>query len=313
MSLHHVYIPGEFKYFYGNTAVKKSLKSVLRRNPEDVPRAYFFHGASGCGKNALAEILRQKLQIDDIGYRYYDTATTRGIDTIRSIRDLLDYGGRALFVMDEVHQVTGAAAEALLAALLDTPENKYFVLCTSEPGKVKTTIKRRCHVAEVKPLNRTTMEKYLNGIIASEQVETDERVIDRIVKASSGSPGIALGILDSVIGMTDVNQAIDIVDSWDSDTDTALELCQAVANQRWHDCQVFLTRTKIDPMTLKNAVMGYLRKIIINPKTDFQKCGLVAQQMTIFIEIQPQHGLPGIAMASFLSCDAGTEVDDLPF
>ena len=312
MSLHHIYIPDDFKYFYGNTAVKKSLESVLGRNPEDVPRAYFFHGAAGCGKNALAEILRIKLEIPDLGYRYYDTATHTGVDNIREIRKLLDYGGKMMFVLDECHRVSGAAADAVLSALLDTPTNKYFVLCTSEPGKVNPTVKRRCHVAELKPLNRTVMEKFLMDVIASEQVETDERIIDRIIKASNGSPGVALGILDSVIGMTGVNEAIEIVDSYDVDTDKALEFCQAIAYQRWYECQMFLTRTKIDPVTLKNAVMGYLRKIIINPKTDFQKCRTTSKQMALFIDLQPQNGLPGVAMASFLACTVD-EPNDMPF
>ena len=312
MSLHHVYIPDDFKYFYGNTAVKKSLESVLARNPEDIPRAYFFHGAAGCGKNALAEILRAKLEIPELGYRYYDTATTRGIDTVREIRELLTYGGKMMFVMDECHQITPAALEGMLSALLDTPMHKYFVLCTSEPGKIKPSIKRRCHVAEVKPLNRTVMENFLIDVIASEGVETDERVINRIVKASDGSPGTALGILDSVIEMTDVNEAIEIVDSYDINSDTAIDFCRAVNNQRWHDCQVFLKRTKLDHMVLKNAVMGYLRKVLVET-SDFQKCEVTAKQMTMFIDLQPQNGMPGIAMASFLACTVGSAVDDIPF
>jgi len=309
MALHHAYIPEIFDHLYGNDALKKSLKSVLSRRDEDIPRAYLFHGPSGCGKNALADILYSELGINTL--RYYDTATTRGIDTIRGIRELLAYGGKEMFVLDECHQITGAAAEALLNALLDTPSGKYFVLCTSEPAKIKPTIKRRCYKAELKPLTTTTMERYLTDILTSENKEIDDRVRDRVVKFSDGSPGIALNMLDSIMDMEDVDKAIEVVEMWSEEPTEALELCQAVMHQRWADVKRFLIRTKMDPTTLQRAIVGYLNSVLLRSK-DYQKSLRVSEQMAALFEYDPSQQKPGLTLACFVACNTD-EPDDIPF
>ncbi len=250
--------------------------------------------------------------LNDIGYNYYDAATTRGIDTIRTIREKLTYGGKEVYVMDEFHQCTTTAAEGLLVALENPPPDKYFILCTSEPGKIKTTIKRRCFNCEVKPLSSNEMREFLEDILATEEIEIDDRIFQNIRKSSQGSPGVALSILDGIIDIhEDVDASIKMVESWSEVTYDSLELCRAVAAGRWREAQANLKSNKTDSIILKRNISGYLRKIMLN-ETDYAKVSQAAARLMPFTEMRIEDGNVGLALAVFLACNV-SEDSDLPF
>jgi DNA polymerase III gamma/tau subunit len=312
MPLQHLYRPQELEFFYGNEALKKSLTKALTRE-DDIPSSYFIKGPPGCGKTSLAEIIAAELGIPehDIGYNYYDAATTRGIDTIRTIRDRITYGGKQVYVLDEFHQCTSTAAEGLLIALENPPPDKYFILCTSEPGKIKTTIKRRCMNLEVKPLSFDEMHEFLEDVLATEDVKMDDRITQAIRKNAQGSPGIALSIMDGVIDIyEDVDASMKMVEAWSEVTYDSLELCRAIAAGRWREAQTNLKNNKTSAIILKGSIMGYLRKIMLN-ESRFAKAHEAAQKMIPFTEMRVEDGNAGLALAVFMACN--TTEDDIPF
>lgn len=315
MPLQNIYRPKKLDELYGNSALVKSLKLALeRKNQEDIPSAFFFHGDAGCGKTTMAHILKEHFEVSDQHFRYYDAANTRGIDTVRTIREIASFGGKMMFVLDEVHQLTGPAQEGLLLPLQDPIPNKYFVLCTTEPGKIKLTIKRRCFNGEVKALSFREMGKFLDDIIESELGEDrlDDQVYQEIVKHSNGSPGLALNLLDSVIDVLDKKEALEILSQWTTESDSR-HIGRAVHNNRWREVQQILSTTENSQVErMRQGIMGYLRKVMLDQKNNDNVTGEAAAKLAIFLEVTPDQHINGLASACYMATHL-SEPNDIPF
>lgn len=140
MPLHTNYRPESLDEIVGNEAAIESLRSVLSRE-KDIPHSYFLTGLPGGAKTTTARIIKIILGIERGDYYEYNTANTRGIDTIRDISSGCEmmpmFGSRKMYMMDECHQLTGPAMEAMLKLLEEPPPHVYFAMCTSEPEKIK--------------------------------------------------------------------------------------------------------------------------------------------------------------------------------
>jgi DNA polymerase-3 subunit gamma/tau len=208
MTLNVDYRPQSLDEMVGNEAGITSLRSKLKC--DDIPKSYFFTGAPGCGKTTLAYVIKEELKISDFDFHEYDAANTRGIDTIREIKANVAKapmdGDRKLYLIDEAHQVTGTAMEALLKLLETPPKHVIVVLCTSEPEKIKPNtlkaVRRRCFELEVKTLTRGKILNLLKEILEAEEApDFPDKILKKIATSCWGSPGQALSLLDSVIDM----------------------------------------------------------------------------------------------------------------
>ena len=203
MPLHTIHRPATLDDIIGNESVVDSLRSVLARD-KDKPHSFLFTGPSGTGKSTLAKILKTELNCSNSDFYLFNSSNQRGIETIRDIIDSCQFapmsGEVKLFVLEEFHQVTGPAQEALLVTLEEPPSHVYFVLCTTESDKLKPTIKRRCHHYEMKPLNTIELNTLIIRTLEKEGInEFPENVINKIISVCDGSPGKALNLLDTVI------------------------------------------------------------------------------------------------------------------
>ena len=172
--LHLAYRPKNFDEIFGNTAVIESLKSIFSRK-SDFSHAMLFQGPSGCGKTTLARIVKDLLGCKGSDYTEINASNNRGIDTARLIVDNMKYrpmipGSKCrVYLLDECHQITGDAANALLKALEDTPAHVYFLLCTTNPGKLLQTIRNRCMIFEVQSLTDDQLVELLKWVLDCEE------------------------------------------------------------------------------------------------------------------------------------------------
>jgi len=322
MTLPIKYRPKTLDDFIGNETAIKSLASVLDRE-EGVPSSFFFTGLPGGGKTTLARIIKEQLDVSDMDFYEYNTANTRGIDTIRKIAENVSYapmsGGKKLYLLDEAHMVTGPALEALLKLLEEPPEHAHFVLCTSEPSTIKPNtlkaIRRRCHEIELKALIRGQLMRLLKGICKKEGKEPNLSVIKKIAKSCWGSAGQALSMLDSVIDMDDEEEAEQAIENLVSSEASIAEICKTLidpkfgAANKWDKIRKLIPKLSGEPESIRYAINGYLNKVLLSRGGVPKKLAAV---VACFTDSFMYTGKAGVTLGCFYACLENSK-DDVPY
>lgn len=304
LPLHTKYRPKSLDEFLGNDSVVESLRSLLQRK-EGMPHAFLFTGPAGCGKTTLGRIVAKELGCEEgTGLYEYDAATTRGIDTIRQIREASRYtsffGGNKIYLLDEVHQVTSDGQEALLKILEHPPEHIYFILCTTEPGELKDTLRQRCTSYQVNPLQRAKLTKLLTTVIGAEGVEVSPEIIKDIAHNSGGSPRNALVMLDQIMDMSEGVDVKDILKDGGSVDVQVNEICRLLLETRkgrWKDVALLLTKYNKDVEKLRRGIAGYLMAVLLSKEDD-----RVGEILECFLTSYMYIGKAGLVHSCYLAC-----------
>jgi len=268
MSLYRKYRPKSLKTFIGNEADAASIQKHID-NPER-PHTYLVSGPSGCGKTTIARIFAKELGAGKLSIHEINTANNRGIDSAREIEESMKYpalgNGVKIFIIDECHNMTKVAQDALLKPLEDTPKHVYFFLCTTDPQNLKKAIHTRSTPIKVKPIDSEKIYKLLRKVVAKEGKEVDKGILEEIADTCEGSPRQALVTLENIIDMTDKKQMRVVIKSGQVDEAEVKELCQALLNgEKWKAVSAILKRMKgLEPESVRYAVMGYMNAVLLN-------------------------------------------------
>ena len=321
MSLHLDYRPKTLDDIVGNETAVASLASVLDR--KNVPPSFFFTGIPGSGKTTLARIIKNYLDVSDMDFYEYNTANTRGIDTIRGINvncglSPMD-GKKKVYLLDECHMITGPALESLLKLLEEPPSHVHFILCTSEPQTIKANtlkaIRRRCHECELKPLIRGQLIRLMKSICKKEEIDFPVSVIRKIATSCWGSAGQALSMLDSVIGVEDEETAEEAIENLIVSEASVVEICRLLINgklsaiNKWNKIRKLIPKLSGEPESIRYAILGYLNKVILNHG------GLpinLAAIVACFTDSFMYTGKAGVTLGCFYACLEKSE-EDVPF
>ncbi len=215
------YRPATFADVIGQDHITELLKKAI--SAERVAHAYLFCGPRGIGKTSCARILAKSLNCQTgstltpcgvcpscqeitkgSGFDVIeiDGASNRGIDEIRTLRENVkfapSYGKYKIYIVDEVHMLTGEAFNALLKTLEEPPEHAKFIFATTEPHKLPSTILSRCQRYDFKRISLKTLVASLNDICQKEKFSVTEDGLYAIAKAAQGSFRDALSILDQI-------------------------------------------------------------------------------------------------------------------
>jgi DNA polymerase III gamma/tau subunit len=256
---------------------------------DDKPKTVLFTGPSGCGKTTLARICATMVGCDLGSIQEYNSANTRGIDSIREINENMQYapmvGSVKVYILDEVHMITGAAANALLKMLEDTPKHVFFFLCTTDPEKLLKAIRTRCMAFEVKSLSNPQVTKLVKDTILNVLGEDDAAdfppsVIQAVVKNADGCARQAMILLDSVIDILDEKVALAALAAATATETASIELCRCLLEdrqKRWDDARFLLKGLGDDHEKLRYAILGYLDAVLMsdNCKDPARVSGLI--------------------------------------
>lgn len=273
-SLYNTYRPQTFDEVIGNESTVSSLQKMFERE-EGLPNAILLHGPSGTGKTTIARIIKNVLNIADQDYKELDLASTRGIDNIRDLREKSKYkplrSKYRMYLMDEVHQVTSQAQEAMLKWLEDAPKHVIIVLATTDPQKLIKTILTRCNKFQMNLLSREEMRVLVEWVLDNEEITLPKKVVSEIIKKSEGSPRNALTLLDNVIEMDDEEAAMEILEGGTGEgSKETIDLCRLLMDGRatWKQYQSLLGAIKEEPESVRYSVLGFLNAVVLREKDE---------------------------------------------
>lgn len=224
-TLYRKYRPSTFDEVVGQKVIVKTLKNAIINNK--LSHAYIFTGPRGTGKTSIAKILAKTINCEDLnGYIpcnncinckqninnpidiiEIDAASNNGVDEIRELKNKINlipaYGKYKIYIIDEVHMLSTGAFNALLKTLEEPPAHIIFVLATTDPHKVPTTIMSRCQRFDFKKLNISEITERMAYIIKLENIGISDEALKEIAILSDGGMRDSLSLLDQVNSYSD--------------------------------------------------------------------------------------------------------------
>lgn len=248
-----------------------------------VPHFFLIVGATGTGKTSLARIIALMLQQPDplsskVDYNVplskYDikeinASDKNGVDDIREILELIKYKPlqpslAKVFILDEAHQLTTPAQNALLKDLEDTPKHVYFIFCTNNDSKILATIKRRAYTINTHGINEKGLSKLLSAAKKKTGFKEDTSEFEQaLLENEITSPGLILQATEKYFSGADISDAIYGVGP-ETSVDTK-KLCNLLSKGNWKEAVPILkTITKEDIVMIRNFILGYFKAILLN-------------------------------------------------
>src|ERR671938_774773 len=214
--------PKDFSSIVGQEHVVRALRHALET--QRLHHAYLFTGTRGVGKTTLARILAKCLNCETgvtpepcgkcsacveidagrfVDLLEVDAATNTRVDEMRQLLETAQYapskGRYKVYVIDEVHQLSGHAFNAMLKTLEEPPEHMKFVLATTDPQKIPVTVLSRCLQFNLKQMPPAAIATHLERILGEEKVPAEREALALIARAAAGSMRDALSLLDQAI------------------------------------------------------------------------------------------------------------------
>jgi len=216
------YRPQTFDEIIGQEPVVRTLKNAIEQN--QVAHAYIFSGTRGVGKTTAARILAKALNCEKgptvkpcgtcppcaeiaaataVDVLEIDAASNRGIDEIRELRENVRYlparDPVKVFIIDEAHMLTTEAFNALLKTLEEPPPRVLFVLATTEPHRIPSTIHSRCQSFHFRSIGFQEILGVLARVAREEKVQVEPEALAVMTRAAEGSLRDALSVLDQAL------------------------------------------------------------------------------------------------------------------
>src|SRR5579863_3046211 len=222
------YRPQKFSEVIGQDHVTRTLKNAIEQGR--TAHGYIFSGHRGIGKTTIARILAMALNCrssdkpvtepcgvcdscteiragNSVDVIEIDAATNRGIDEIRELREATRYRPARdrfkIYILDEAHQITDAAFNALLKTLEEPPGHVVFMLATTAPEDIPQTIRSRCQHFSFRAVKFEQIVEQLRDLCGRENISADEDALALLAEAGDGSVRDALSLLDQAIASSE--------------------------------------------------------------------------------------------------------------
>jgi len=231
------YRPQQFADVIAQEHVTRTLANAIKS--ERLSSGYLFTGPRGTGKTTTARILAKAINCVDgptatpcdkcpscreiiagsaLDVLEIDAASNTGVDDIRTLRENVRYlpatGKKRIYIIDEVHRLSGSAFDALLKTLEEPPEHVVFMLATTEPHKVPETIRSRTQRYDFHRVAVGDLSEHIRKIADAEKIEIDDGALYTLARKADGSVRDSLSLLDQLSAFAgDKITAADVIDA----------------------------------------------------------------------------------------------------
>ena len=223
------YRPVTFESVVGQHAITSTLQNAIRNNT--LAQAFLFCGPRGVGKTTCARIMAKTINClhptenmeacnecescvsfnNNASFNIFelDAASNSGVDDIRALIDQVrippQIGKYKVYIIDEVHMLSGAAFNAFLKTLEEPPAYAKFILATTEKHKILPTILSRCQIFDFKRITVEDIANHLRNIAAKEGVTAEDEALNIIAQKADGALRDALSIFDQMVSFSGSN------------------------------------------------------------------------------------------------------------
>jgi DNA polymerase-3 subunit gamma/tau len=285
-ALYRKYRPQDFDEVVGQEAVVRTLRNAIEL--DQLRQAYLFAGPRGTGKTSMARILAKALNCvagptatpdkvcnvcvsiangSSLDVVEMDAASQRGIDDIREIRErviLQPAEGRyKVYILDEAHQLTDAAWNALLKLIEEPPPHLVFVFCTTDLAKVLPTVRSRCQTFVFARPRLPELVRVLRRIAEAEKIEVPDAALALIARGGRGSFRDAVSTLDQLASATgntiDVQSVLQLLGAVEEDA--LFRLCDAIVDRDTAGALTFLEELAEQGQDLARLVTDLLEHL----------------------------------------------------
>ena len=285
-ALYRKYRPQTFQEVVGQEAVVRTLTNAIEQGK--IRQAYLFAGPRGTGKTSLARILAKALNCaagpsatpdntchacmaitggTSLDVIEMDAASQRGIDDIRDIRDRVVLqpveGTYKVYILDEAHQLTDAAWNALLKLIEEPPPHLLFIFCTTELQKVLPTVRSRCQTFVFQRPRLAELVRVLRWIADGEQIDVPDAALALIARSARGAYRDAVSTLDQLASATggaitvqDVLQLLGAVED-----EVLFRLCDMVVGNETAEALLFIEELSEQGQDLGRLVTDLLEHL----------------------------------------------------
>lgn len=267
------YRPSDLKSFLGNSITKKSLRQSF--DNDSLPHAILFIGESGCGKTTLARIVRDMLGCKTSAYYEVNCAAAGGKEKTLLLIEKMKmnplFSPVSVFVLDEAQGLTADSQEALLKPTEEPNSNTYVIFCSTNPAKIKKTLRNRFTEYQVSPLSKAEIVGLLTQVWKEEKYPTDDikthlKIIDRIAQKSANVPRDALTLI-SRLRTLDLDEVKEVLQNYTMEETEIIELArEMIKNPRWQNVArmyIDLQKNGKAPESIRVILGKYFKAVLL--------------------------------------------------
>jgi DNA polymerase III subunit gamma/tau len=287
-AMYRKYRPKTFNELVGQDVIKKTILNEIKN--DKLSHAYLFTGPRGTGKTSVAKLIAKLINCENkdnylpcdkcvsctqinngnnTDIIEIDAASNNGVDEIRELKskiNLVPSSSRyKVYIIDEIHMMTTNAFNALLKTIEEPPKHVIFILATTDPQKIPTTILSRCQRFDFKKITDEIILEKLNDIVKEEKIIIDKDVLIEIARISDGGLRDAIGLLDQLhsyveekIVIEDFNEIVGLVNK--KDLELFLENLKTSNLEKTMEYLKYITKSSKDIVNIMSTIIDIMRE-----------------------------------------------------